>query len=80
MRQIPDTELRSVIRYELQMVGKAALRDMASGHQGTRDRAIDAVLERILSRMGEWEIIAPDVAGNIFRDAILPGSGPPERG
>lgn len=78
MRQIPANELRSVIRFELQRLSKATYRDMGSGHQGTRDRALDTAVDRILARMRDWEIIVPDPAGNIFRDAILPGSGPPE--
>jgi hypothetical protein len=77
MRQIPASELRAVIRFELQRLGRAAYRDMGSGHQGTRDRAIDTALDKILNRMKDWEIIVPDPATNIFRDTILPDSGPP---
>ncbi|MEO7688774.1 MAG: hypothetical protein ABIS51_05765 [Sphingomonas sp.] len=66
MRQIEAAELRHIISFEIKQLGKSTLKDLAS-HGDTRSRAIALVTDRIIYRMCRWEIIVPDVAGNIFQ-------------
>lgn len=70
MRQIDDSELRFLIKFELGQLRVATFKAMASGHQETRTRALEAAVDRIVRRMGAWEILAPDPAENIFRDLV----------
>ena len=63
MRQIPADELAFIIKFELGKLGKATLRDMASGHGDTRRMAVSIAAGRRLHRMRDWEIIVPDGLG-----------------
>jgi len=78
MRQIDREDLRFVVEFELGQLGNATLRDMASGHDATRRRAIRMGADHLLSRMIAWEIIVPDRVG---ADGALPlfGSDTPEK-
>lgn len=79
MRQVNDSELRFLIKFELGQLRVATFKAMASGHQETRTRALEAATDRIVRRMAPWEILAPEPIENIFRDLTpgekLPGAG-----
>lgn len=74
MHQIDDSELRITILIGLKLTRRSVFKDASSGHQGTRDRGIDQIMEAVVERMKRWEIIVPEPDLNGFRDLT-----PPER-
>lgn len=70
MRQITESELRFIIRYEVSRIPKGVIRDLASGHQDTSLRGRDAAASCILKRMSQWEILIDEPAQSAFEASV----------
>lgn len=67
MRQCPESYLRHIIRWPISRANKPTLKAIAS-YGPVRDQAIDALVDQIVARMKDWEILIPEPAENIFQD------------
>lgn len=66
MRQIDDSELKFILGFELKRLSPSTLKGIASGHQITRDRAIQTAVEQISKRMEDWEILVLEPMAPVF--------------
>lgn len=75
MQQITERDLRSILAFEIRRAGKSVYRDLGSPHQGTRNAAVNRIVDAYIERMRDWEILTPEPVRNIFADPTPGGRG-----
>lgn len=68
MRQISDVDLRFILKFELSQAPQSIRKGLSSGDQQIKDHSARSLVDRMVKRMADWEILVPEPGVNIFAD------------